>query len=256
MKNETSQDIPENVKISEEDKQMLGCNAWHLARFIIEHDHMYDIPKEIHMGEFVLLAEKYPDLEDDAKKKFINQYALIEKLAKNVTARTLAATRIHGKGFFAAAFGTSVGQYLIFLTSVAILFSFLLFNTDNDSFISQPFFAAGLGTCVYLLRVTQEKLRSREFDPAFIPSHLIRLGLGILIGGSSVFLFPDIIAYVNIGDLNNSIDANMSDTYKESLTQVNNYGVNAIAFILGYAVEIFYVILDKIGGNITRGTKK
>jgi hypothetical protein len=52
-----------------------------------------------------------------------------------------------------------------------------------------PFCVAGLGTCVFLLRVTQEKLTTREFDPAFIPSQLIRLGLGVLAGGSIVH-FP------------------------------------------------------------------
>ena len=85
----------------------------------------------------------------------------------------------------------------------------------------------------FLLRVTQEKLTAREFDPAFIPSQLIRLGLGVLAGGSIV-LFPGLI-----GGPEPSNGISMSQ--------------GSLAFILGYAVDIFYSVLDNIGGKVKKG---
>lgn len=130
-----------------------------------------------------------------------------------------------------------MGQYLLFLSLVTIGFVYLLFNdiatASGDHNFMFTFYAAGLGTCVFLLRVTQKKLRSREFDPACIPSQLIRLGLGVLAGGSIV-LFPDLLKASVM--LPTKFDA----------------GQGALAFILGYAVDIFYSVLDNIGGKIKK----
>ncbi len=236
MKN-TKQMKEENFEITDKEKKSLGSNAWHLARFIMEHDDVYVIPEGFNMGQFVVWAENYPELTEKEEIKFIDQYLILEKLVKNVTARTLAATRIYGRGFFSAAFGTSVGKYLMFLTGIALLFSYFLFTKDNTF---KPFFAAGLGTCVYLLRVTQEKLKSREFDPVNIPAQLVRLILGVVIGGMLVKIFPNTIN---------------SQTVNDALSPYGIEGkelVLGIAFILGYAVEILYKILDKIGGSISK----
>lgn len=231
-------DISKTEKAEAEIKQeqrKLAANAWHLARYLIEHDHEINLPKNFDHGEFVNWAESYPKLSPKKKIKFVNQYAKLEKAAENVTARTLVATRIHGEGFFHAVFCTSVGQYLLFLSLVTIGFVYLLFNDIADASGDQnfmfTFYAAGLGTCVFLLRITQKKLRSREFDPACIPSQLIRLGLGVLAGGSIV-LFPDLL--------------NPSDMLPTEF----DIGQGALAFILGYAVDIFYSVLDNIGGKI------
>ncbi len=99
----------------------------------------------------------------------------------------------------------------------------------------QAFFAAGLGTTVYLLKITQENLKSREFDPAFIPAHLIRLWLGILIGGSIIILFPKSFFITD----NDAI-----------INQVQQQ--NLLAFIFGYTVEIFYILVDKIGEKLKK----
>lgn len=217
-----------------EEQRILATNAWHLARFIIEHDHEIEFPENFNSGQFLVWCQKYPVLSENEKIDFINQYADLEKAAKHVTARTLVATRIHGHGFCHAACYTSVGQFLIFLFSVTILFTYLLFEGLSGSCLGidryTTFFAAGLGTCVYLLRVTQEKLKTRTFDPAYVPSQLIRLGLGMLAGGTIV-LFPELINHNGGGgDI--------------TITHVT------IAFILGYAVDIYYALLDNIGGKI------
>ena len=232
----------ERIKLLEqetkEEQRILSTNAWHLARYVIEHDYELKLPEDFDMGNFIWYAQHYLELEKEDKIIFINQYMMLEKATKNVTARTLVATRIHGRGFLYAVFGTSVGKYLFFLAVVTLTFVLLLILniTTSDNVIPDiliPFWAAGLGTCVFLLRVTQEKLSTRQFDPAFIPSQLIRLSLGILAGGLIV-LFPDLIHPPQNGSIAEGI----------------NIGQSTLAFILGYAVDIFYSILDNIGGKV------
>jgi hypothetical protein len=214
-----------------------------LARYYIEHDHEIEFQekKNFDIGDFLICSEEYPDLKEEKRKEFIRQYAILEKATKNVTARTLVATRIHGQGFFHAVFGTSVGKYLLFLAVITIIFlSLLIVNIVTDNILPTiliPFSAAGLGTCVFLLRITQEKLSTRQFDPAFIPSQLIRLSLGILAGGSIV-LFPDLLTPVP------------PDGGESSMFATISIEQGTLAFILGYAVDIFYSLLDNIGGKI------
>ncbi len=224
---------------TKEEQRILASNAWHLARYAIEHDHEIDFPDEFDVGKFLYWSENYPNLNKEEKIIFVNQYAMLEKTTKKVTARTLFATRIHGRGFFYAIFHTSVGRYLLFLFMVTIMFVLVLianikgiqtlFSIPKIPNIVIALSASGLGTCIFLLRITQEKLRSREFDPAYIPSQLIRLGLGILVGALIVF-FPSL--------------------FEPDKGTTMNFKVGALAFILGYAIDIFYAILDNIGGRI------
>jgi len=245
----------------ESEEHILAINAWHLARYAIENNEKLKKEPKINFGEFICMCEKYPDLDDKDPKKidFVNQYRLLEIATWPVTARTLVATRIHGRGFFHAAFGTSVGKYLLFLSFVSLMCiaALLVISSTNNAldclkhqywFLFNnsllPFYAAGLGTCVYLLRVTQENLRWRTFDPALIPSHLIRLGLGILAGGTLV-LFPDLLQN-EVGSANSGSGENGSP----------RFGQGALAFIFGYAVDVFYAVLDKVGGQVKKQTEK
>ena len=242
-KKEMSEEDKERAKEIRKEQKILATNAWHLARYYIEHNQEIEFreKKKFDIGDFLICSENYPDLEEEKRKAFIRQYAILEKATKNVTARTLVATRIHGQGFFHAVFGTSVGKYLLFLAVITIIFlSLLIVNIVTDNILPTiliPFSAAGLGTCVFLLRITQEKLSTRQFDPAFIPSQLIRLSLGILAGGSIV-LFPDLLAPVS------------SDGGESNLFSTISIEQGTLAFILGYAVDIFYSLLDNIGGKI------
>jgi len=243
---EMSEADRERAKEIRDEQKILARNAWHLARYYIEHDQDIEFREKgkFDIGDFLICSEEYPDLEEEKRKEFIRQYAILEKATKNVTARTLVATRIHGQGFFHAVFGTSVGKYLLFLAVVTITFlSLLIVNIVTDNILPTvliPFLAAGLGTCVFLLRITQEKLSTRQFDPAFIPSQLIRLSLGILAGGSLV-LFPDLLA-------SSATTANESSS--NNLFANISIEQGTLAFILGYAVDIFYSLLDNIGGKI------
>jgi len=98
---------------AKEEQKILSLNAWHLGRYIIEHSKTdgdsdgngkINIPESLDMGAYLVNAEKYPRLADDEKADFINQYVKLEKAAGQVTARTLYATRVHGKGFWALVF--------------------------------------------------------------------------------------------------------------------------------------------------------
>jgi hypothetical protein len=238
----------EREKEIKSEQNILATNAWHLARYFIEHNYEIEFQnkQDFDIGEFLVCSEVYPNLEDEKRKEFIRQYALLEKVTRNVTARTLVATRIHGKGFFHAVFGTSVGKYLLFLAIITLFFvSLLIVNIVTDDILPTvliPFLAAGLGTCVFLLRVTQEKLSTRQFDPAFIPSQLIRLSLGILAGGSLV-LFPDLLA-------SSATTANEASSTTNNLFSNITIEQGTLAFVLGYAVDIFYSLLDNIGGKV------
>jgi len=99
---------------------------------------------------------------------------------------------------------------------------------------------------VFLLRTTQEKLKSREFDPARIPSHMIRLGLGILAGGSIVF-FPELF----VDAASNAVSS--ADTAESGATDELELGRGAVAFLFGYAVDMFYAVLDRVGGKEISG---
>ncbi len=244
-----------------EEESALALNAWHLARYVMEQGKYSKKVKDFDFGEFFAMCEKYPDMPEGSldKVKFVNNYHKLELIAENVTARTLIATRIHGRGFVTAVFGTSIGQYLLFLSLITFLFIvslaaglfwpldemyvdlvngesggygyyfFYFLAQMSSSSVMAVFCAAGLGTTVYLLRETQKHLTERTFDPARIPGHCIRLLLGVVAGGTIV-LFPDIMGSIN----NLKIDEQVG------------IGQGALAFILGYGVEIFYEALDSL----------
>jgi len=263
--NQDSSIARQHHKVLKSEKHNLSINAWHLARYIIENESFSNhldktqTKNNFDFGEFFCLCEAYPYLNDHDPKKvaFINLYRKLEQRAGNVTARTLVATQVHGKSFISSAINTAVGQYLIVLS--LITFAFLialsitmfwpideayvdLFTVDDisaayyigyflaavasDSLLA-PFYAAGLGTCVYLLRQTQIHLKDRTFNPARIPGHFIRIMLGVIAGGTIV-LFPDLI----------KPDATIYSVTQVGITQ------GSIAFLLGYSVEVFYDMLD------------
>lgn len=250
-----SKKVRELESESRDEQRMLSLNAWHLARYLIEHE---KVPEWLDIGQFLEMAEDYPQLSEEKKIAFINQYAQLEAAAGEVTARTLYATRVHGKSFLRAVFTTSVGNYLFLLIAITLAFASLLLAHSLyvethaarativwplfvTSKMVVPFYAAGLGACVYLLRVTQNGLQNRTFDPARIPSHMIRLGLGTLAGGTIVF-FPGLLDGVS------TAGAGTGAASAPAATATLGSGI--VAFIFGYAVDIYYKVLDRIGGEI------
>jgi len=266
---------------SKEEQKILSLNAWHLGRYIIEHSKKdgdsnsngkIDIPGGFAMGEYMVNAEKYPILDDANKAAFINQYVELEKAAGDVTARTLYATRIHGKGFLSA-IGTSAGKHLLVLAVVSAAFMCMMIKFPQSSMFS--FYAAGLGACVFVLRVTQEKFKLREFDPAWIPSHYIRILLGSLAGGTIVF-FPELLNLISgspneVSDVlegihQKALEAAVNPDQQTALEAARQavqeaslkldeksdigVGTGLVAFVFGYAVDIYYGLLDRIGAKV------
>lgn len=267
-----NQTVQNNVIIMpDREKATLAKNAWHLARYALEHDNPKRklLPEGFDVGHFMTMCEMFPRLNSRNQIRFINEYAKLEAALGNVTARTIVATQIHGKSFFRAMSGTAVGKYLLLLFALVTFFTTLLFlNIFSDisadfldivtipeqaSFASLslyylvyitldviasdifiPFLAAGLGTCFFLMRSTHEKLTSREFDPSRIPGHMVRLVMGISAGGA-IALFPDLMQT----GLSSSPD---EDTV--GLAQ------GAVAFLIGYGVELFYNGLDSLKNKL------
>jgi hypothetical protein len=88
-----------------------------------------------------------------------------------------------------------------------------------------PFMYGALGSCAYLLRVTELKLRERSFDYSRIPEHINRLVLGTLSGGVIVLFLKEFPDGGNGG---------------YTLTQ------GALGFIAGYSVDLLFDVIDRI----------
>lgn len=89
----------------------------------------------------------------------------------------------------------------------------------------EPFLYGTLGAIVFLLRVTAERLRSREFDPDRKLEHINRVVLGTMSGGT-IILF---IGQLDAGD-----------------GKIVEVGAAALGFLAGYSVEILFETLDRI----------
>lgn len=172
------------------------------------------------------------------------QYEVLSKAAGDVTPATLRATSHADAGYWKSA----AGRHLIKLWVITLLAAlFILFYNLLDYRIqlldlppgaepeaSQmvwlrlqyvahyllPFTYGGLGACAYLLRVTAEKLRTREFCPDRIPEHWNRLVLGTLSGGVIV-LFVQQVDGVTIAE-------------------------GALGFLAGYSIDFLFETLDRV----------
>lgn len=88
-----------------------------------------------------------------------------------------------------------------------------------------PFTYGALGTCAYLLRVVEQRLRSRDFDVGRIPEHWNRFVLGTLSGGM-------VVLFVN------QLPGAENTTVKIS--------EGALGFLAGYSIEFLFQLLDRI----------
>jgi len=87
-----------------------------------------------------------------------------------------------------------------------------------------PFTYGALGACVYVLRVTEQRLQNRTFDPKCIPQHRNRLVLGTLSGGV-------IVLFIKAGE---------ASTIGVELTAA------ALGFLAGYSIEFLFTVLDRL----------
>ena len=87
-----------------------------------------------------------------------------------------------------------------------------------------PFAYGAFGACIRLLRVTEQRLRDRTFDPRRIPEHRNRMVLGTLSGGVIVLLYST---------------GGISET-DVKLTEAG------LGFLAGYSIDLLFSILDRL----------
>ena len=106
-----------------------------------------------------------------------------------------------------------------------------VYQLSNDLI---PFTYGTLGACAHVLRLTDQRIRDREFDPRKVPEHRNRLVLGTLSGGVIVMFFS----------------AGEANTGNIALTAA------ALGFLAGYSTDFLFSIIDRILNALSpRNTK-
>lgn len=182
--------------------------------------------------------------------QLVHYYQVLERHFPTITARSLAATEPAKPGRI---WTSPAGRYLLKLWAWTGCIVLAILVVNLSQYINQvtqpppgevlsggaraldllyqalkyfePFLYGALGAFVYILRVTEERLHTREFDPARAPEHVNRLVLGTLAGGS-IILF---IAQIPAGD-----------------GAVIEIGAAALGFLAGYSVDFLFQTLDRV----------
>jgi hypothetical protein len=194
--------------------------------------------------------EQEKELSPEVFAGLVNDYQVLERYFPTITARSLAATEPEKLGKIRT---SPAGRYLVNLwvwTGVIVLAILLLklsqyLNvltrpppgkalTGSEQILDliyqvlkylEPFLYGALGAFLYILRVSEERLRTREFDPARAPEHVNRLVLGTLAGGS-IILFITQVPTADGGAIKIS--------------------AAALGFLAGYSVDFLFETLDRI----------
>lgn len=171
-------------------------------------------------------------------------FETLSQAAPKVTPSTLHATSGMGEGYWRSAAGRHLIKLwiLTFFATLLILLKILLekridfletaqlvpaapdnyfwFRLKEIADYLLPFTYGSLGACAYLLRVSAEKLRTREFSPNRIPEHWNRLVLGTLSGGIIVLFVrqPDGLPIAE----------------------------GAFGFLAGYSIDFLFQTLDRV----------
>lgn len=195
------------------------------------------------------LADRQP-LADEAADTLAGYYRKLEGRFGNVTARTLRATEPETPGRPKTIPARRHLRRLWFWAFIALVFvlssnitqyhyetnlpapgddpegwaKFLEYLYQVTIYL-EPFLYGLLGAVVYILRVTEERLHSRDYDPRREPEHYNRLVLGTLSGGA-IILFIEQIP----GDDGAALEI----------------GTAALGFLAGYSVDFLFETLDRM----------
>ena len=207
-----------------------------------------DIPFIFRLQDYKEHLEKDEpqDLPEKALTKLADYYEILTLKFAPVTADTLRATKNIRKGFVS----TAGGKHLLWLwSSTASLVVFILFINYSRVFLDFfqadpgeevgfaphsmaflgtyliPFTYGALGSCAYLLRITEKHLRARTYDPTRTPEHWNRFALGTLSGGIIV-LFIRQIPGVEGGTI--------------------ELAPAALGFLAGYSIDFLFATLDRV----------
>lgn len=183
-------------------------------------------------------------------KQLVTFYEILEKQFPSVTAQTLAATEqtIPGKikTCSAGRYLTVLWYWIAFVVMAILLSNIIQFSHDtslpdigdewgNNAWLLsiafqasqyfEPFLYGALGSFVFLLRVSEERLKERSFDPNRKGEHFNRVILGAISGGAIILL----IAQIPAGD-GNYIEISAA----------------ALGFLAGYSIDFLFHTIDRV----------
>ncbi len=224
--------------------------VYRLAVFAIQAGQLPPALKTSVVYEARRALDEGKSIETAVVEELIASYQALKREFPEVTAKSLMATEPKKPG---NALSSPVGGYLkwlwtgtaLALALVATSFAFQFYYdvrlpepgdelAPSDwlwvgvhEFFNylEPFLYGALGAIVYLLRITAELLRSREFDPARKLEHINRVVLGTMSGGTIVLL---------VGQL---------DAGGGTIIEVSTA---ALGFLAGYSVEFLFETLDRV----------
>jgi hypothetical protein len=216
-----------------------------LAKYALEM-HILAEPRVLERINLLQEKHKKSRLEEDDFAELTDHYDLLNRVTGEVTPASLRATNPES-GYWSSI----AGRHLLRLWKLTAFFGVLIFlysmlgyrvSYFSDADIADnahlvwirlqhyanflvPFTYGALGSCAYLLRVIETKLKTREFDPARIPQHWNRLVLGTLSGGMVVMFIHQTPGV-------------------ETSTVLVSEG--ALGFLAGYSIEFLFQTLDRL----------
>ncbi|MBI3773932.1 MAG: hypothetical protein HY272_14700 [Gammaproteobacteria bacterium] len=225
-----------------DDALLLGCYALNAG--------ILSDPKILE--RLVILQRKMSaqDLTDADIAELIQSYDYVNNITGEVTPDSIRLTDdVRESGYLRS----TIGRHLLRLWGLTLLVGALIFgyamlqyrvsyfDLGADAQITEahlfwvrlqnylgflvPFTYGALGTCAYLLRVVEQRLKARDFDIGRIPQHWNRFVLGTLSGGM-------VVLFVN------QLPGAENTTIKIS--------EGALGFLAGYSIEFLFQTLDRI----------
>lgn len=109
----------------------------------------------------------------------------------------------------------------------------------------EPFLYGALGAFLFLLRVSEQKLKERSFDPQRAPEHVNRVILGTISGGAIILLVEGAITGAPSGGTQANPPANDAGTLGDLGTYIK-VSTAALGFLAGYSVDFLFQTIDRV----------
>lgn len=258
MSQDKKTDNTTNVRIQGGVIDLLLRDVICLAKYAVE---VGRLPADVHLSDIYRMwshkIDKKQELEDIEIDRLEFYYRLLEEELSPITAVSLLATDSseakrtkdysrtdagrHARNMWFTAFATLAAIMLINVFQ----YTFEMFSGDwAVNYLDQfeiltvlywisgslvPFAYGAFGASVRLLRITEERLRNRTFDPRRITEHRNRFVLGTLSGGVMVMLYSS----GGVGD----VDVKLTEA--------------ALGFIAGYSIDLLFALIDRLVGALT-----
>ncbi len=249
--------MEKNNKVDQKDSKVIGQlleRVKAMAEYALETN---QLPSLVSFGDLIIMEKKFMekgDIDDESIKTLSKYLEILSESLGTVTSTTILETRpvkydeTKVKNYF-----KKLHWLTIILIFIVIGLNFLDYYFDSMpkdpgnevelqidwKFILDiivrllvPFLYGTLGSCAYLLRVSEVRLRLRDFDTNRIKEHWTRLVLGTLSGGIVVLFITEI------------------PTNPEASLFVTQA---ALGFIAGYSIDFLFNVIDRIKTAIMPG---